>query len=81
MKTVLSAIVISSFVAAPAFAVEPIKGSINFDGPSQSTLSKTPVGSVLQHQFTSNGKDYLEIYVVGADGRPELVSRSASNNS
>ncbi|MFC5586902.1 hypothetical protein ACFPOD_17445 [Nitratireductor kimnyeongensis] len=81
MKTVLSALVISSFIAAPAFAIEPIKGSINFDGPSQESLSKTPVGSVLKHQFTSNGNDYVEIYVVGADGHPELVSRTASNNS
>ncbi|WP_367717140.1 hypothetical protein AB2N04_03715 [Nitratireductor sp. GISD-1A_MAKvit] len=81
MRKVLSAVVISSFVAAPAFAIEPIKGSITFDGPSQQTLDKTPAGSVLQHQFTSNGKDYREIYVVGADGRPELVSRTASNDS
>lgn len=81
MKTIISAAILSSFLAVPAFAVEPIQGSITFNGPSQSTLSKTPVGSVLQHQFSSNGNDYHEIYVVGADGRPELVSRTVSNNS
>ena len=81
MKTIISAVVLSSFLAVPAFAIEPIKGSITFNGPSQSTLTKTPVGSVLQHQFYSNGNDYRELYVVGADGRPELVSRTVSNDS
>ncbi len=81
MKTALSALVISTFIAAPAFAIEPIKGSITYDGPSQSTLSKTPVGSVLQHQFNANGNEYREIYVVGNDGRPVLVNRTIVDNS
>ncbi|WP_040677605.1 hypothetical protein [Nitratireductor pacificus] len=80
MKTVISAAVLSSFLAVPAFAVEPIPGSITYDGPSQSTFSKAPVGSVLQHQFTSQGYDYKELYVVGADGRAQLVSRTTANN-
>ncbi len=44
-------------------------------------LLKTPVGSVLQHQFNANGNEYREIYVVGDDGRPVLVNRTIVDNS
>lgn len=81
MKTVLSAIVVSTFLAAPAFAIEPIQGSMTYNEPSNATLTKSPVGSVIQHQFTSNGTDYRELYVVGNDGRPQLVTRDVANNS
>ncbi len=81
MKSVIYAIALSSLVAAPAFAIEPIKGSITYDAPHTQVLAKSPVGSVIQHSFTSNGTDYRELYVVGANGQPELVSRSASNAS
>lgn len=81
MKALISSIIISASLSAPAFAVEPIEGSIGYNGASQATLKKTPPGSVLQHRFTSSGQEYLEIYVVDADGRPQLVSRNATNGS
>jgi hypothetical protein len=65
--------------SSAAFAIEPIEGSITYNG-HQSTLEKSPVGSTLQHSFSSDGNDYNEVYKVNADRSVSLVSRTVANN-
>lgn len=81
IKTILSALVLSSAFAAPAFAIEPIPGSITHNGLSRSTLSVTPIGSVHLHQFYHGGSEYREVYRVGTDRRFELVSREQADDN
>lgn len=69
------------FTAGTSIAVEPIPGSITYDGRSQSILTTTPIGSVYLHQFDHRGNKYREVYKVGADRRLELVSRSQQSDS
>ena len=66
--------------SSAAFAVEPIEGSITYNG-HQSYLEKSPVGSTLQHSFTSKGYNYNEVYKVNADRSISLVSRTIANHS
>ncbi|MCL6708175.1 hypothetical protein M8R20_14340 [Pseudomonas sp. R2.Fl] len=63
--------------ASSAFALEPIQGSITFDGRA-AQLQKSPVGSTVFHNFTSNGNGVREVYRVNADQTLDLVSRSVS---
>jgi len=65
--------------SSAAFALEPIKGSITYNG-HQSYLEKSPAGSTLQHSFWSEGHHYNEIYRVNADHSISLVTRSVSNH-
>ncbi|WP_265518892.1 hypothetical protein [Nitratireductor luteus] len=80
MKTLISAAALAAVLVTPALAIEPIPGSITYDGPSQSRLEKTPVGSVYLHEFNSGGNRYQEMYVVGDDGRLELRNRQVKND-
>jgi len=80
MKTILSALVFTAAISGQALAIEPIPGSITYEGPSQSTLSKTPVGSVYLHEFEYRGNRYREVYRVAADHRLELVGRTQGNS-
>ncbi len=60
-----------------AFAIQPIDGSID----ASARLEKAPVGSIVTHQFISNGNEYKETYRVDADRTLKLVDRAVSNNS
>jgi hypothetical protein len=63
-------------LAGPAFAIEPIPGSITYGGGPHAPLQKSPVGSVVKHTFSNGGYDYQERYVVQPDRSLRLVSRS-----
>lgn len=75
MKTLILTALATLFLAAPSVAVEPIKGSLNYE-TSTSTLDKTPVGSVTFNDFYSGGNRYREVYIVGPDHRLNLVNRT-----
>lgn len=75
MKTLILTALATLFLAAPSVAVEPIKGSLNYE-TSMSTLNNTPVGSVTFNDFYNRGTHYREIYVVGPDHRLNLVNRT-----
>ncbi|SMD09243.1 hypothetical protein [Rhizobium sp. RU36D] len=60
-----------------AFALQPIEGSLN----SSARLEKAPVGSVMSHEFISNGQDYKETYKVQADRSLKLIDREQVKNS
>ncbi|WP_367716028.1 hypothetical protein AB2N04_17940 [Nitratireductor sp. GISD-1A_MAKvit] len=76
MNIKLLSIFAASLFTLPALAIEPLPNSITADGPTKSALKSTPVGSLLHHEIYHQGNRYTETYVVGADGRLVLVSRS-----
>ncbi|XHB98486.1 hypothetical protein ABWH97_09225 [Nitratireductor sp. ac15] len=80
MKIAVLTALATLYIAAPAAALEPISGSLNYN-PEQSPLTRTPVGSVTFNEFHSGGSRYREIYVVQPDGRLKIVNRSVVNNS
>jgi hypothetical protein len=76
MKKVIAAAVLAALAGAPsAFALEPIPGSITYNGQPRTKLQKAPIGSQVQHQFYYNGNDYRETYVIQQDRSLKLVNR------
>jgi hypothetical protein len=73
-KTLLA--IAALLLASPAFAVEPIPGSITYGGGPHAKLQKSPVGSTLVHRFRYEGDEYEERYVLQPDRSLKLVSRS-----
>ncbi|SMD09258.1 hypothetical protein [Rhizobium sp. RU36D] len=78
MNKVIAAAVLTVMAGtSSAFAIQPIDGSLT----SNARLEKAPVGSVMSHEFTSNGTDYRETYRVEADRSLKLVDREVSSQS
>lgn len=75
MTKILMAVAVL-LLAGPAFAVEPIPGSITYGGQPRTKLKKSPVGSSVVHRFESNGREYEERYIVQPDRSLKLVSRT-----
>ncbi len=76
MKKLLAAAVLAALACAPAaFAIEPIPGSITYNGQPKTRLQKAPIGSPVQHQFYYNGYDYRETYIIQPDRSLKLVNR------
>ncbi|MCX8999755.1 hypothetical protein NOF55_21860 [Rhizobiaceae bacterium BDR2-2] len=77
MKTlVIAAALASTFAASSAFALEPIPGSITYNGQPATKLTASPVGSPLTHSFTDQfGRDVEETYIVTESRDLQLVSR------
>ncbi|MBB6178207.1 hypothetical protein [Pseudorhizobium flavum] len=56
--------------------LEPIPGSITYGGQPRTRLTKAPVGSSVNHQFTNNlGQRVEERYVIQPDRSLKLVWR------
>ena len=64
------------FIAGPALALEPIPGSITYGGRPPARILKSPIGSSLTHNFSRDGYDYEERYVIMPDRTLRLVSRT-----
>lgn len=81
MKTIAATALLATLVgASSAFALQPIPGSITYDG-HQAQLEKAPAGSNFFHTFYGpNGQEVREIYKVNADRTVTLVSRSVAND-
>lgn len=63
-----------------AHAIEPIPGSITYNGQPRSKLMKAPIGSIVPHQFTDGvGNKVYETYVIDEDRSLRLVSRRVLN--
>ena len=79
-SAVAAAIIVGSLafqliLATKARAIEPIPGSIIFQGQPKSKLQKSPIGSTFSHSFYAKGSRYVETYRLGKDRSLELVSR------
>jgi hypothetical protein len=56
--------------------LEPIRGSITYNGQPRTKLTKAPVGSTFEHKFIGPlGDQYIETYRIAPDRSLELVSR------
>ena len=56
--------------------IQPIPGSITYGGQPKGRLTKSPVGSILPHQFyDQTGRRTEETYIVKADHSLKLVER------
>ncbi len=81
MRKTATVILIASVVfALPADAVtiDPIPGSLIYPTQPKTKLKKAPVGSLLQHEFHSNGSDYRETYRVEPNRDLKLLERRQS---
>lgn len=57
-------------------AVEPIPGSITYGGQPRSKLEKSPVGSIVNHDFImTDGKRAYETYRIEPDRSLTLLNR------
>jgi hypothetical protein len=75
MKKILITVA-ALLIASPAFALEPIPGSIIYGGQPRTKLKKSPVGSSFTHRFTYQGDEYEERYVIQPDRSLKLVFRT-----
>ncbi|MGA1833265.1 hypothetical protein [Rhizobium wenxiniae] len=60
----------------PAFSLEPIPGSLIYPTQPKTKLKKAPIGSLLTHQFQSDGYSYSETYRIGPNREFQLLSRT-----
>ncbi len=59
-----------------AYTVEPIPGSITYGGQPRTKLTKSPVGSTLNHDFiTTDGRRAFETYRIEPDRSLTLLNR------
>ncbi len=81
MKRSLIAPMLLALLAAGCTAVDgpglqPIPGSITYKGQPRTKLTKSPVGSIVPHQFFDEwGRPVQETYVIQPDRSLKLVSR------
>ncbi len=82
MNRLLVAMAFATLIGvSPASALEPIPGSITFGGQPAGKLQKAPVGSTVTHQFSYNGTEYRETYLIQPDRSLKLVGRRASSQN
>lgn len=80
--SVYSAIMLcSALLASPVMAIEPIPGSITYNGQPATRLQKAPIGSQLTHEFYSGTGRYSETYIIQSDRSLKLVSRVQRSNN
>jgi hypothetical protein len=77
MRHLLAAFIsIAAFApAAYAVTIDPIPGSLVYPTQPKTKLQKAPIGSIVQHNFYSNGVTYNETYRVLPDRRLKLLNR------
>ena len=76
MKNLISILAFVGLSATSASALEPIPGSITYNGQPHSRLQKAPVGSIVNHEFIIGGNRYHETYLIQPDRSLKLSHRS-----
>lgn len=76
----LAGLVVQTSLATKARALEPIPGSITFQGQPKTKLLKSPVGSTFTHHFYADGAHYAETYKIREDRSLELLRRQQLSN-
>lgn len=61
--------------ACTTATVEPIPGSITYNGQPHTKLTKSPVGSTFEHRFYADGGEYVETYQIQPDRSLKLIWR------
>ncbi|TCQ08676.1 hypothetical protein C8J34_10364 [Rhizobium sp. PP-F2F-G36] len=61
-------------------ALEPIPGSLIYNGQPRTKLTKSPIGSTFTHRFLDpRGDRYLETYQLQEDRSVKLIARRKLN--
>lgn len=76
----LAGLAVQTALATKARALEPIPGSITFQGQPTTKLLRSPVGSTFAHRFYADGAHYEETYKIREDRSLELVRRQRLSN-
>ncbi|SIQ17047.1 hypothetical protein SAMN05880582_101988 [Rhizobium sp. RU20A] len=72
----LLALVSAGCTATNGPGLEPIPGSITYNGQPRTKLTKSPIGSIVPHQFFDDrGRRVQETYVIEPDRSLKLVNR------
>ncbi|OCO99267.1 hypothetical protein BC374_09905 [Ensifer sp. LC13] len=71
----LFAIIALMVVGCTTPDLEPIPGSITYGGQPRTKLTKSPVGSLVPHRFTSGNSFVQETYVIEPDRSLKLIRR------
>jgi len=81
MKTALTALAVAiSLAGCTTTELQPIPGSITYNGQPRTKLTKSPIGSIVPHQFTGEmGEKVFETYVIQPDRSLKLVTRRREN--
>ncbi|PPJ49011.1 hypothetical protein C0075_02665 [Rhizobium sp. KAs_5_22] len=81
MKAIIGVLAFLNLLAVPAFALEPVPGSITYGPGPTSRLSKAPVGSPVFNHLMYGGQEYNETYLVQPGGSLKLVNRTRLNDN
>ncbi|MCQ4629895.1 hypothetical protein GB927_007610 [Shinella sp. CPCC 100929] len=76
IKTLAAVAMTFAVLSSAAYAIEPIPGSIIYNGQPRSKLTKAPIGSTFEHLFRDSfGDRYVETYRIAPDRSLQLLSR------
>jgi hypothetical protein len=76
LATVLSGCTVGVATYAGGPELEPIPGSITYGGQPRTRLTRSPIGSVINHEFRNQfGQRVIEVYILQPDRSLKLVSR------
>lgn len=77
LLTIASLFVITGCSSVPTdYELEPIVGSITYNGQPRTKLRKVPIGSTFQHEFNRNNGDLvIETYQVEEDRNIKILNR------
>lgn len=79
-KTGIALIALGSIVAASsAFAVTPIKGSLNYQTPAKQ-VHTVKAGEVVFNQFSDGQFEYSEVYIRQNNGSLKLITRHTQDD-
>ncbi|WP_377289546.1 hypothetical protein [Rhizobium sp. SG2393] len=68
--------VLAGCTATDGPGLEPIPGSITYNGQPRTKLTKAPIGSIVPHQFFDDrGRRVEETYVIQPDRSLKLTNR------
>lgn len=70
----------SLLAASSAFAIAPIKGSLNYKAPAKQTYA-VKSGALVFNQFEDGQFEYRETYIRQADGSLKLIARHTTDDS
>lgn len=75
-KSLAAMVFIFALAGCTAAKLEPVPGSIIYNGQPRTKLMKAPVGSTFDHRFRDQfGDEYMETYRIAPDRSLDLISR------
>jgi hypothetical protein len=76
----LAAVISLAVAGCASTELQPIPGSITYNGQPRTKLMKSPIGSTFEHSFRDpRGDEYVETYQIRADRSLRLISRHRTN--